>query len=240
MPAQSTVTQRVPEAKGEAPRNSLSLVYQGILTAGARIRRSGRVEEPEALRAQMCAAQNAAEEEARQIGYEQSLVRDAGAAAIYFLDESVLNSPDPNRRRWSAIHADWSGGAVGGDEFFRTADHLLRQAESPHLADALEVFLLCLLLGYQGKHGGAEGELLRYRTRIRARIEQIRGVDDWSLPHRSGKKPASEIVRHSGWLGGSTFRMIAILAAAAALIWVVFRVQLESQANALGNSLAAR
>jgi len=51
------------------------------------------------------------------------------------------------------------------------------------LADVLEVYLLCLLLGFQGRYsGGKKGELEAITDSVRMRIEYIRGRQEYLSP----------------------------------------------------------
>ena len=81
------------------------------------------------------------------------------------------------------------------------------RSSSVRLADVLEVYLLCLLLGFEGRFAPPlRGEAYRIMDRIRHRVETIRGSDyKLSPPMDFGAKPAA-VAKATGmwrwWVGG--------------------------------------
>ena len=65
-------------------------------------------------------------------------------------------------------------------------DRLVARDDSAHLADLLEVYYLCLLLGYSGQYNLGQdqkmGELDFYRNKVSGKIDQIRRVLYVSAP----------------------------------------------------------
>ena len=60
--------------------------------------------------------------------------------------------------------------------FFEKLEQFRSRRDSPQLADILEVYLLCLLLGFEGRYsGGLRGELDSIAERVTRRIDDIRG-----------------------------------------------------------------
>jgi type VI secretion system protein ImpK len=69
------------------------------------------------------------------------------------------------------------GEFLGGEAFFGNLEHLLNQPDSEEMGDVLEVYLLCLSLGFQGRYAaGGGGELDAYKRRTRDKIVRIRGA----------------------------------------------------------------
>jgi type VI secretion system protein ImpK len=99
---------------------------------------------------------------------------------------------------------------------------------SPDQADVLEVYLLCLLLGFQGRYSAANrDELGLWTSRVRDQVTRIRGgtpplAPDWAIP--SGETIART---RDPWLrrlliaGGATFVLAIVL-------YVVYLVVLRS------------
>jgi len=79
-------------------------------------------------------------------------------------------------------------------------ESLLAHRDSQDLAEILEVYYLCLLLGYEGKFaGGAKGELLQLMANLRERIERIFASNDardaeFSPDREFGVEPAPSVV----------------------------------------------
>ena len=160
-PSQAAIPQS-PSSSPAPGHENLALIYQEVLTAITRLR-SNRQAATDAgtFRNQMKAAISAAESEATSKGYPLEDTRLATFAVVAFLDESILNSNNPVFADWPRmpLQEELFGGHTAGEIFFQCIDRLLARSDSPHLADTLEVFALCLLLGYRGRYSlsGQEG-----------------------------------------------------------------------------------
>ena len=62
-----------------------------------------------------------------------------------------------------------------GEIFYDNLRGLLKQQDSAHLADVLEVHQLCLLLGFRGRYGSEDPKLQALQATLRDRIRRIRG-----------------------------------------------------------------
>jgi type VI secretion system protein ImpK len=206
------------------------MALQEVLTATVRVRaRRQQVTDAESFRAQIREALRAVEQNSRQRGYSADEVRLAVFAAVAFLDETILRSGNPVFSRWSAkpLQEEMFGGNVAGETFFQNLENLLRANDSPNIADLLEVYDLCLLLGYQGRYTvGGRGELDSMKRAIAAKIERIRGAeplaprwkpDTGSIPGASG----DPMVRTLLWVACGC-------AVVALVLFVVFKITLSS------------
>ena len=150
-------------------------------------------------------------------------------AVIAFLDESVLNSPQPMFSEWPRrpLQEEIFGGFLGGEAFFDNLEHLLNQPDSEELGDLIEVYLLCLSLGFQGRYAaGARGELDGYKTRSRDKVVRIRGA--WGDLSPSWRPPpavdlSSGMDRVTRWMVGSA----AAVSGFFGLLWLIFFVILR-------------
>jgi type VI secretion system protein ImpK len=66
------------------------------------------------------------------------------------------------------------GYADAGVVFFEKLEQFRSRRDSEQLADILEVYLLCLLLGFEGRYSGRRGELDGIVERLRMRLDHIR------------------------------------------------------------------
>lgn len=173
-----------------------------------------------------------AEREARHIGYSPDDIALVLYAAVTFLDESVLNSSQAMFADWPSrpLQEEIFGGHMGGEIFFQHLKQLLTRQDSEDLADVLEVFLLCLMLGFRGRYSSAEqGEVHALRSSIQEKIGRIRGgygelSPAWALPAHE-KRPVSRdaLLR---WMGVAA--TLAVLAAGGLFVW--YRTSLDSGA----------
>ena len=216
-------------------RENLALVYQEILTVVTRLRANRQaVMDAESFRSSMKAALAAAEADAAQKGYTFDDARLASFAVVAFLDESVKNSNDPNFADWPRLPLqDELFGEKASDEiFFQCIDRLLARSDSPQDADVLEVFALCLLLGYRGRHStSGQGGVLSVVTAIADKVQRVRGPrrlgPDWSPQQDAVLQPP-----HDPWVRALILGSLGALFLAI-LFFVGFKIALLSGASGL-------
>ena len=180
------MTSAVSDRPGAAPfssasrRGLLALTLQEAFTAIARLRANRQVAaDAESFRSRIKQVLGAAEQEARQAGYGADDVRFALFAVIAFLDETVLNSGQPMFADWPrrTLQEEVFGVHMAGELFFQYLQQLLGRQDSEDLADVLEVFELCLLLGFKGRYSAARGgELQMLAAQTSEKIERVHGA----------------------------------------------------------------
>ena len=103
------------------------------------------------------------EQEGHQAGYTAEQIKDTQYMLCAFIDESVLNAPNSNIRQHIELHPlqyKYFGVHLAGEGVFDKLETLRRDVRT-HL-DVLEVYHLCLALGFQGKFRLDKGDELRY------------------------------------------------------------------------------
>ena len=217
--------------------SNLALIYQEALTSIVRVR-SGRqaVSDAQYFRNQFREALRLAHDEARLRNYPDEADRDARFAVVAFLDESVLNLR-------SAVFADWVrkplqeelfGVHVGGEIFFRNLERLMGQVDSPVLADILEVYLLCLALGYAGRYSvSGKGELKTIRETVMQRLRRIRGTSQslapaWKPESAEAPPPADPWVKRLVY--GAVAAVLLVI-----VLFVVYRLTLNSAVTSIAS-----
>jgi len=212
-------------------QGQLALALQEVLTATVRLRSNRQVAaDAESFRAHVKQLLSAAEREARRVGYGSDDVATALYAVVAFLDESVLNSTQPMFAAWPSrpLQEELFGGHMGGEHFFQHLKQLLARGDAEELADLLEVFELCLLLGFQGRYSaGDRGELRALQSAVADKIQRIRGplgelAPGWAAPRRE-----TAPTERDPWLVGlGVAAMVCVLAAA--LLFGIFHSALAS------------
>jgi type VI secretion system protein ImpK len=214
----------------------LALALQEILTVTVRLRSGKQVAaDAESFRLHAKQVLAAAEQEARAAGYAGADVRVALFAVVAFLDESVLNSGQPMFADWPRrpLQDELFGGHLGGEMFFQYLQQALERDDAPELADLLEVFELCLLLGFQGRYSvGGAGELQLVTQRVGDKIARIRGPLGELSP--AWQPPADQLapVARDPWVRRLAVG-IGVLAALVVVLFVVYRLALGSGAEEL-------
>jgi type VI secretion system protein ImpK len=198
-------------------RENLALIYQEVLTAIVRLRSERQsISNPDAFRHFILEALKSAARQASAAGYNPGDIKSATFATVAFLDESVLNNRKPAFEDWlrKPLQEELFGTHVAGDVFFDNVQQLLSRTDSMDLADLLEVYYLCLLLGFSGRYSANRGELKQIKDSILEKMSRTRGP---SAPLAPASVPPAEQVKipNDSWL---TILKIASVACAALML----------------------
>ena len=219
-------------ATNAATRGELALALQEAFTVAVRLRAGRQVAaDAGSFRVHVKQLLASADQRARAAGYDGDTVKLAVYAYIALLDESVLTSAQPMFAEWSRqpLQEEVFGEHMAGENFFRTVQELQGRQDSEAVADLLEVYQLCLLLGFHGRYGlGDPGAVNGVIGAVQAKIQRIRGaapvelVPDWQLPAQEkvvlGRDPWA---RRLSLIAGSALLFAIVL-------YVLYRLLLAS------------
>lgn len=202
-------------------RENLALIFQEILVGSERLR-AGRqtVTDPAAFRQQVIDTLKAADQQARNQGYAAEDIKLAIFAVVAFVDESVLNLRLPVFADWPRrpLQEELFGHHVAGEIFFKNLQQLLGKNDSQDLADLLEIYSMCLLLGFAGRYSlGDQGELRAITNSTNEKIQRIRGSaamlsPAWALPPEAPQRPGTDpLVRKIGIVAAACLALALIL-----------------------------
>jgi type VI secretion system protein ImpK len=229
----------IADRAGTFRAENLALLYQGVFTGIVRVQ-AGRqpIVDPNAFQRRMEDLLLEVEREAIKAGYQREDIEEANYAVVAFLDETVLTSNDPAKDRWSSWQAKRYAGSIAGEGFFEHLKVLRNRRESVQLADLLEVYYLCLLLGYQGRYAiDYASELQFLIDDLRSQIERTRGRRGELSP--DGPIPPGEPVRAP--TVDPVVRSLQIIAvvsvALAVLSWGALKLLLISGSNEVRQAL---
>jgi type VI secretion system protein ImpK len=182
--------------------------------------------------------------QARAAGYSPEDVREAEFATVAFLDEVVLSLPDSTggfgRAEWKrqTLAVELYGEARAGEVFFDKLDSLLTgRRDSPHVADVLEVYLLCLLLGFEGRYADMRGELASTAERLRRKIDGVRNADYRLAPSATPEPlvPAAiPAIQAKHWM--ETWA-VPLMVGVAVLVFLFLKLDLSWATNRLVNAI---
>ena len=101
-------------------------------------------------------------------------------ALVYWIDEILINSSWSHALDWREHILEWDfyRERLGGEAFFDRA----REAEALSRTDPLEVFFLCVALGFQGKYTYSRPELRKWAEHAYGRIASANTHPDRFLP----------------------------------------------------------
>src|SRR5713226_1127272 len=180
---------------------NLALMLQEVLTAIVRLRSNRQaVSDANSFRIHMREALKAADQEARKRGYNGDTIQLAIFAVVAFLDESILNSRNPLFADWprKPLQEELFGTHMAGEVFFQNLQKLLGQTDSPEVADVLEVYYLCVLLGFGGRYSaGNKGDLHTILDAVGEKIRRSRGYSAdlspaWMLPKEAARSTGGD------------------------------------------------
>jgi type VI secretion system protein ImpK len=218
---------------------NLALGFQEVFTAVVRLRYNRQaVSDAETFRAQMRQALRVAEQEARSRGCSAEDVKQVIFAVVAFLDESVLTSRNPVFVNWPRLplQAELFGHQLAGEIFFQELQKALNRSDSQETADLLEVYYLCLLLGFKGRYA-AGGDLRSVMAATQEKIRRIRGPLGALSPR--GTIPADAVrMSHTDRVSRLLGRAALITAALVVVLFILYKFVLMSGASSL-SALAA-
>jgi type VI secretion system protein ImpK len=96
----------------------------------------------------------------REVGIDEADYNEARYAIAAFIDEQVLRADWPGRQQWLSrpLQFLYFNENTAGEGFFA---HMQALQNQPHKAHVLEIYYLCLELGFQGKYAVSGGEGMR-------------------------------------------------------------------------------
>jgi type VI secretion system protein ImpK len=203
---------------------NMAFAFQEVLTVGERLRANRQaVSDAESFRYQIREALKTADGEARKRGYNGEDIQLAVFAVVAFLDESILNLRN-------AVFADWPrrplqeemfGHHIAGEIFFQNLQKILSRDDSQETADLLEVYYLCMLLGFAGKYSmHGRGDLQAIMSSAGTKIRRIRQLPPDLSPYWGLPNERIHVVQADPWVKRLMFTAIACFLLAAILFGV--------------------
>jgi type VI secretion system protein ImpK len=224
---------------------SLASCYENAITTILRLAalQQQAVPNAEGFRASIRAALKSAMEQAKALGYTSEINQLAFFASVALLDESVLKLQSPAFADWAQrpMQEEMFGHNRAGEVFFEHLRGLLARQDSQETADCLEVYCLCMLLGFKGQYalssggtgyfqgGGASsasrpsGEIQALIRQAREKINRIRGPIAFlpaAAPLPEVKQKAA-IDRWSRGLGIAALCLLALVVVAYVGFWII-------------------
>ncbi|MNF31019.1 hypothetical protein D3C84_117710 [compost metagenome] len=194
------MTEAVMQGAVAAAREKPTLkdLVQDFISMALIVRKGRQVTSVSAFEASVDTFFKALERNARSADYSVEQVKDTQYALCAFLDESVLRSGDNELRRHfelQPLQFRYFGVHLAGEGFFEKIDAL--RGDVKHNLDVLEVYHLCLALGFEGKFSLGQKDQLRYLANTLGQdIARFRKTPktlspDWALPDQ-----VSQMLRH--------------------------------------------
>ncbi|MDR3773071.1 MAG: DotU family type IV/VI secretion system protein [Terracidiphilus sp.] len=226
--------------------HSLASCYENAITTILRLGALQQQAVPNAqgFRNSIRAALKSAMEQAKTLGYSSDMNQLSFFAVVALLDESVLKLQSPAFAEWAQrpMQEEMFGHNRAGEVFFDHLRGLLARQDSEETADCLEVYALCMLLGFKGRHaiaftgtgvfsaqagGGTQGaqqsgEVQTLIRQAREKIDRIRGQALFlrAEPPPPPIKQTASIDRWSRGLGIAALCLLALTVLAFGGFWI--------------------
>lgn len=177
---------------------TLKDLVQDFISMALIVRRGRQVTSVDAFEASVDSFFKTLEHDARSADYSVDEVKDTQYALCAFLDESVLRSGENvlrNHFELQPLQFRYFGVHLAGEGFFEKIESLRSDVKAN--LDVLEVYHLCLALGFEGKFSLGQKDQLRYLANTLGQdIARYRKTPkalspDWALPDQ-----VSQMLRH--------------------------------------------
>jgi type VI secretion system protein ImpK len=209
---------------------SLASCYENAITTVLRL--SALEGQPlpnsQGFRTNILAALKSALEQAKGYGYSSDSNQLACFAVVALLDESVLKLQSPAFADWAQrpVQEEMFGHNRAGEVFFDNLRSLLARPDSQDTAEILEVYCLCMLLGFRGQYAfssGASGffgqtgssptlsgDIQALVRQARDKINRIRGLASF-LPDGQPPPEVKQTAAADRWTRGLGIAAIVLL-----------------------------
>jgi type VI secretion system protein ImpK len=100
------------------------------------------------------------EKRAERYRFSSKIIQVSKFALAAFVDETVLSSNFNLKDEWekNPLQLEYFGEQLAGDKFFEKLGAMIKQVDVT--ADAVEIYYVCMLLGFKGRYGVYEKEKL--------------------------------------------------------------------------------
>jgi type VI secretion system protein ImpK len=122
--------------------------------------KSGIVAPSNDLRPKVASMLEDFEKRAERYRFNHKIIQVSKFGLAAFVDETVLLNNFPNREQWEkyALQLEYFGEQLAGNKFFEKLEAMLNQIEVTK--DAVEVYYVCMLLGFKGRYAVYEQDKL--------------------------------------------------------------------------------
>ena len=224
------------DAAGNAPQTLVDIMYEGFYALFLLKNGSGP-QDQEAFGNNMARFIGDVDKKAKGLGISAEDVQSAKYAFCAAVDEVVLRSAHGLRDSWETrpLQLRVFGDQQAGEHFFQRLEDL-RTRGIAHL-QALEVYHMCLLLGFQGRYAIDGDDKLGYMSsRLGDEIARMRGKTRGFAPHAERPDQIANTLRSDL----SLWMLTAVFALAGLGAYLGFRASLShgtTQALASYNDL---
>jgi type VI secretion system protein ImpK len=206
-----------------------------VLSVGAQLAEAPGLPSPDIMKRRIATLLEEMDRRGRELEISKKDLDDARYAIVAFLDEQLFRAPWAGRQEWmlEPLQLVYFHENTAGEGFFTRLEAL---EGDPGRVQVLQVFYLCLALGFQGKYAVRGGDgLSAIMDRVVGILARATPEGDVlsprGLPADQGRTRSAQEVPVLLWSGG--------LVAAAILLAVVLKIVLVSATSDVTKTIAA-
>ena len=147
------------ESRNDSGKNDLVAFAGPVLDLILRLK-AGIVAPSNDLRPKVAALLEEFERRAERYRFTHKIIQVSKFALASFVDETVLTNNFPLRDEWEKypLQLEYFGEQLAGNKFFDKLSAMLKQIEATQ--DAVEIYYVCMLLGFKGRYAIYEKDKL--------------------------------------------------------------------------------
>jgi len=234
MPAVAQKTEE--EVRFDNAASRLAELYAPVFAVIVHLRSTDQYGDSERLRQRLRDLIREAEQRAEAAGAPFEDVRDASFSVVAFLDEAILSSEWDQKDAWLArpLQLERFDRYDAGEFFF---DRVRSVLKSPHRADVLEMYYLCMTLGFKGKYQiQGQDELRQWIERAHEALSRAPGLGVAPLAPRGAPR---EAVASTSGRQISPWMLVAAAACVALLVYIGMSLYISYAASGTVETLRA-
>ena len=176
----------MPDTTASSNAPTLADLCGDLLAFALQLKRSKDPGDAEVLRQKIDEQFRALETRARQADVPQEDVQQAKYAICAFIDEMILTSSWGLKESWAdkPLQLAYFNDFSAGEEFYNRIDTLRGAKKNP----VLEVYYLCLALGFRGKYVDLQG-MEKKKVLMDTMLREMRGAAPAPSPGSGGLSP---------------------------------------------------
>lgn len=169
----------------------------------------------------------------REAGFTDEDANDAKYAIAAFADEQIFRSQWPGRHQWMGqpLQLLYFRENTAGEGFFRQMARLQAQPQRAHV---LEIYYLCLCLGFQGQYAVRGGEGIGpIVSQVASQLGAASGSGEVISPHGEPREALRGLIRREGPLVALSIVFFAV----AVVLFIVLKLVLAASVSSAARDM---
>lgn len=232
-------TQRTYEP-GNVMLEQMYWVCSDCLTLAMQLGSAQDLPAPQVLRQRITTLLDAMTSKAAEANIQRSDLAEAQYAIVAFMDEQILRSQWPGRQQWMSqpLQLTYFNENTAGEGFFLRMQALEQRPQQAHV---LEIYYLCLALGFRGKYAlQAAGDVEAVEERAGTILGRQLPASDEISPHGSQRENARGSLKRGSPIVLVSFAFLALAVIAFIVLKITTSVSASEGADQIRHSTPAQ